>query len=70
MEGFTYTHCANVDLGLRCQFIEANKIMQQLINSQFLIKFKRFNWSKNNFGEIHISQRFDWAFSFLSHYFL
>ena len=22
-----------------------------------------FNWSKNNFGEIHISRGLDWAFS-------
>ena len=27
-----------------------------------------FNWSKNNFGEIHISQGLDWAFPSLSHY--
>ena len=29
---------------------------------------QRFNWSKNNFGEIHISQGLDWAFPSLSHY--
>ena len=26
------------------------------------------NWSKNNFGEIHICQGLDWAFPSLSHY--
>ena len=27
-----------------------------------------FNWSKNNFSEIHISQGLDWVFPSLSHY--
>ena len=27
-----------------------------------------FNWSINNFDEIHISQGLDWAFPSLSHY--
>ena len=27
-----------------------------------------FNWSRNNFGEIHIFQGLDWAFPSLSHY--
>ena len=29
-----------------------------------------FNWSKINFGEIHIYQGLDWAFPSLSHHFL
>ena len=28
----------------------------------------KFNWSKNNFGEIHISQGLDWALPYLFHY--
>ena len=36
--------------------------------SDTLNEFESFNWSKHNFGEIHISQGSDWAFHSLPHH--
>ena len=41
-----------------------------LSGNQLLINFKRLIGSKNNFGEIQISQGQDWALHSLSHYYL
>ena len=44
-----------------------NKSLRTSRETNFRL-IQAFNWSKNNFGEIQISQELDWAFPSLSHY--
>ena len=44
-----------------------NKSLRTSREANFRL-IQAFNWSKDNFGEIHISQGLDWAFPSLSHY--
>ena len=44
-----------------------NKSLRTSRETNFRL-IQTFNWSKNNFAEIHMSQGLDWVFPFLSHY--
>ena len=45
-----------------------NKSLRTSLEANNFWLIQAFNWSKNNFSEIHISQGLDWLFPFLSHY--
>ena len=52
----------------RHQFLTAlNKSLRTSRETNFRL-IQAFNWSKSNFGEIHISQGLDWTFRSLFHY--
>ena len=57
--------------GAPLRALRARELRYKRFRSSAEISFRliqAYNWSKNNFGEIHISQRRDWAFSSLYHY--